>query len=232
MALMSGDPWMIAALQEGQGDFFDNHLMPVSFPEIIRVYKTVEEYKLQQPISHKEDRTKVKAVVYGLSFARGAAAIAKSLKMPTREAQEIIDNFLGAAHVFAEWREEVKEAAVNPAKRDMLTNPFGRRFQSEIITSRNANKVQREALAFLPQSTASDICLSTAIRINKPLQAGGYHIWNVVHDAISVEGPADGMEDVAKMVTAELRATGEAVFGTTVPFLADYSIGDSWANFD
>lgn len=231
MACLSGDPWLIASLQEGQGDFFDQHLMPVAFPGIEEAYGTVDNYKEQDPTAHKEDRTKVKAVVYGLSFARGAAAIAKSLKMPTWEAQQIIDNFLGKANVFAEWREDVKEAAVNPAKRDMLVSPFGRRFQSEVITSKNFAKVQREALAFLPQATASDICLTTAIRINPQLNAWGYHIWNLVHDAISIEGPEDEADTVIAYVISELRETGRMVFGDTVPFLADGSKGPSWADF-
>lgn len=230
MAMLSGDEWMAKALQADQGDFFDNHLMPVAFPEIVSVYKTVDNYKLQNPIAHKEDRTKVKAVVYGLSFDRGAAAIAASLKMPTRDAQKIIDNFLEAAHDFAKWRQEVREAAVIPSKRDMLINPFGRRFQSEIITTRNFKKVQREALAFLPQSTASDICIATAIRIHKDLRAQGYNIFNVVHDAIMVEGAEDRAEEIGALVAAEMQETGRMVFGDKIPFLADYSVGPSWAD--
>lgn len=230
MACLSGDPWLIASLQEGQGDFFDQHLMPVAFPDILNDYSTVDDYKTIDPIAHKEDRTKVKAVVYGLSFARGAAAIAKSLKMPTWEAQSIIDNFLGKANVFADWREDVKEAAINPAKRDMLVSPFGRRFQSEIITSKNFAKVQREALAFLPQATASDICLTTAIRINPQLNAWGYNIFNIVHDAIMVEGAEDEAETVGKYIMSEFRKTGQMVFGDTVPFLSDFSMGPSWAD--
>jgi DNA polymerase I-like protein with 3'-5' exonuclease and polymerase domains len=230
MACLSGDPWLIQALQEGQGDFFDQHLMPVAFPRISKHYGTVDEYKAAEPVAHKEDRTKVKAVVYGLSFARGARAIAQSLKMPTQEAQDIIDNFLGKANVFAEWREDVKEAAINPAKRDLLISPFGRRFQSEIITTKNFAKVQREALAFLPQATASDICLTTAIRIAPQLREWGYNIFNIVHDAIMVEGAEDNADTVGEYIMAEFRATGEMVFGTTVPFLSDYSVGPSWSD--
>jgi hypothetical protein len=90
------------------------------------------------------------------------------------------------------------EAAVVPSKRDLLVNPFGRRFQSEIVTTKNANKVQREALSFLPQSTSSDIAIATAIRINGDLNDAGYHIFNMVHDAIMIEGPEDGADMVGE----------------------------------
>lgn len=231
MALLSQDEWMIAALQEGQGDFFDSHMMPVCFPHIKQLYGSVEQYKELKPEAHKEDRTKVKGIQYGLAFGRQAAAIARALGITVREAENILSNYLNTAHGFAQWRQDVMEAARNPAKRGLLVNPFGRKFQSEIITTANVNNIEREALSFLPQSTSSDICLATGIRINKTLQSMGYHIFNIVHDALMIEGPAgEGAEMVGQFVAQELRATGESVFGTQVPFLSDYSIGDSWAD--
>lgn len=232
MALFSNDEWMIAALQEGQGDFFDTHLMPIAFPWIIDRYGTVEKYKLASPIEHKENRTKVKAVQYGLAFGREAVAIGKELKMPTADAKQIIKNYLGTATNFANWREDVKEAAINPAKRDLLVNPFGRRYQSEIVTQANYRKVQREALSFLPQSTSSDICLTTGIRIFDELEKNGYRIFNIVHDALMIQGPADRADLIGQYVTQELRETGRMVFGDRVPFLAEYSIGRNWAELD
>lgn len=82
MAIMSNDPWMTEALQEGAGDFFDTHLMPVAFPAEVERWGSVEAWKDREGVSHKEARTKVKAVVYGLSFGRQAVAIGKSIKMP------------------------------------------------------------------------------------------------------------------------------------------------------
>lgn len=231
MALLSQDEWMMAALQEGQGDFFDNHMMPVCFPHLVESYGSIENYKEEFPEAHKEDRTKVKGIQYGLAFGRMAPAIARALGLSVREAERILDNYLSTAHRFAQWRVDVKEAATNPAKRDLLINPFGRRFQSEIITTANVNNVEREALSFLPQSTSSDICLTTGIRINSTLQSMGYNIFNIVHDALMIEGPAgEGAEMVGQYVARELRETGRMIFGDQVPFLSDYSVGDSWAD--
>lgn len=232
MALLSEDEWMIDALQEGRGDFFGNHMMPAAFPKKMKQYGTVEAWKEADPIGYKEDRTKCKAVVYGLSFARGARAIALDIKIPVTEAQGIIDRFLAAAASFRAWRESVMEAAINPAKRDLLINPFGRRFQSEIITPRNSANIQREALSFLPQSTASDICLSTGIRIAPDITGAGYKIFNIVHDALMIEGPEEGADRIGQYVAAELRETGRMVFGDRLPFLSDYDVGKSWGDFN
>lgn len=229
---MSGDPWMRDALQEDSGDFFDNHLMPVAFKHKVAQYGSIEQYKAENPVQHKEDRTKVKAVVYGLSFGRQAPAIAKAINIMTVEAQAIIDDYLSAAVKLDQWRNDVMEAAVTPSKRDFLVNPFGRRFQSEIVNSKNFRNVQREALSFLPQSTSSDIMLSTAVRINQDIKDVGCMCINLVHDALMVEGEEEALELLGPYIGRELRKTGEMVLGNSVPFLSDYSIGKSWADLD
>lgn len=232
MAIMSEDPWMREALQEGAGDFFDNHLMPTAYPFIELDYSSVQAFKEAKPIEHKECRTKVKAVVYGLSFGRQAKAIAQSLDMAVNEAQYIMDRFLGTASRLDQWRNKVMEAAVTPSKRDFLVNPFGRKFQSEIITTRNFRNIQREALSFLPQSTSSDIMLATAIRINPAIKALDCKVINLVHDALMVEGEEEALQQLGPFINQELRRTGEMVLGDSVPFLSDYSIGSSWADLD
>lgn len=232
MAALSDDPWMLGALQEGQGDFFDNHMMPVCFP-----YADPNLLKTD-PVYKKELRTQVKTVQYGLAFGRQAKAIGVELNMPTASAQGIIDNYLHKAAGFAAWREDVKQAAIHEDRRDMLVTPFGRKFQSEVVTPKNEWKIQNEALSFLPQSTASDICLVTAIRVHPEIKARGAHIVNVVHDAIIVEVPEnDGYsvavrkaELIGDLIQDEFRKTGEMIFGNKVPFLSEYSVGRSWGD--
>lgn len=223
MAALSGDPWMLSALQEGAGDYFDTHMMPICFPHV--------DMATIDAVAKKEYRVQIKTVVYGLAFGREAAAIAVELGISTREAQQIIDNYLSTANQFARWREDVKEAATDKGARDLLINPFGRRFQSEIITSRNKNNIEREALSFLPQSTASDICLATAIRVHPWVKEQDSHIVGLVHDAILVEAPnVSTAGNIALKIMAEFRVTGQMVFGDVVPFLSDFGIGNSWGD--
>jgi DNA polymerase-1 len=229
MAIMSDDEWMIKALQEDSGDFFDNHFMPVAFPDQMAAWGSVQNWKLNDPNDHKEKRVQTKSVMYGLAFGRGAYAIGVEIGQSTTVAQNIIDALFQKAPKFLVWRENIREAAIDQSKRDFLINPFGRRYQREVITSRKQEAaVVREALSFLPQSTSSDICLATAVRIHKQLAEQGYHIFNVVHDAIMIEGPEDRAEFIGEYVGMELRETGRMVMGDKVPFLSDYSIGQHW----
>lgn len=223
MAALSGDKWMLNALQEGAGDYFDTYMMPICFPQ----YTAAE--MAADPVLKKELRTQIKTVVYGLAFGREANAIAVELGISPYDARNIIDNYMAAAPEFAQWRKDVQDAAVNPNTRALLTNPFGRKFQSEVITHRNMNNIKREALSFLPQSTASDICLATAIRIHSVIKSMDSHIVALVHDAILVQAP-DGKtaEAIGELTQREFRATGEMVFGTAVPFLSEFSVDTSW----
>lgn len=238
MAVLSGDQWMIGALQEDSGDFFDNYLMPVAYPWLDRKYGSVADLKNDHPVTYKELRTKVKAVQYGLAFGRGARAIAQSLEMPVAEAQNIIDNYLDTARGFAQWRKDVMEAAVHPDKRDLLVSPTGRRFHAEVVTTRNMQAVQREALAFLPQSISSDICLLSAAKVHYgSLSRGdnpyGARIINLVHDAVMFQiEDESGVEEVAQATMECMRQVGESIMGTSVPFLSDYSSGRSWADLE
>ncbi len=230
MAIMSGDKWMQAALQEDSGDFFDNHFMPVAFPKQFEYHgHSIENWKKASPNDHKEKRVQTKSIMYGLAFGRGAKAIGIECGLPALEAQKIINTLFTNAPDFLAWRERIARAATDPSDRDFLVNPFGRRYQREVITSaKQEAAVIREALSFLPQSTSSDICLSTAVRIHKTLTEHDYRIFNVVHDAIMIEGPEEGADFIGRYVGAELRETGRLMLGDAVPFLSDYSTGKNW----
>lgn len=233
MAIMSNDPWMINALQADSGDFFTNHLMPVAFPRQVELYGGIHAWKEDNPVDFKERRVQCKSVMYGLAFGRGAAAIGTEIGQPARVAQGIIDNLFKNAPRFLEWRQRIERAAVDPSERDFLINPFGRRYQREVITSsKQEAAVKREALSFLPQSTSSDICLATAIRIDESLAESGYYIFNVVHDAIMIEGPEDDADTIGQFVGRSLTETGASVLGDSVPFLSDYSYATDWGQLD
>src|SRR5690606_40201169 len=78
MAVLSGDDYLISLFQPGMPDFFTS-LLPVTFPH--------HDISSWRPQERKDNRAKLKSVVYGLSYGRKAAAIATELKISTREAQ-------------------------------------------------------------------------------------------------------------------------------------------------
>jgi DNA polymerase I-like protein with 3'-5' exonuclease and polymerase domains len=105
-------------------------------------------------------------------------------------------------------------------------NPFGRRRRFFLITDANKTSVENEAMAYLPQSTASDIGLEAACRIS----AEGVPIINLVHDALYAEVPEDEVEDVIALMDKVMVETGEEVCGGGyVKFKTDHKVGDRWS---
>ena len=218
MACLSEDEYLISLFQEGMGDFFDS-LMPSAFPTA-----DISSWTSQQA---KDNRAKLKATIYGLAYNRKAAAIAKDLGMSVREAQGIINNFFRSAPQFYDWRQWVEGTAVDPDS--TLVSPFGRYYQAEVVTGRNKQNVINAGLAFLPQSTASDLCVDAAMQVHQWCEKEyGAKIVATVHDAIMLDCPKAVVETVAKRVQWEMEESGRRVFGNVVPFATDAQWGASW----
>lgn len=229
MACESMDEWLIAAFQPGAPDFFDN-LLVQAYPttDWIDLHGCVNEHTTSEEQSnfYNNKRASMKGVVYGKSFNRGDIAIAKALKIPLHEANRLSDAFIRPGSMFALWREEITERALNG---ESIVTKFGRHFQSELITRRNRQSVINGALAFTSQSTANDICLTAALEVNACLPAYGAHLMGTIHDAIYTSTPKHEVEMVGHVLVRELKRAGEAVYGSLVPFDADWGSGKNLA---
>jgi DNA polymerase-1 len=201
-------------------DFFDS-LMPVAYPNV--------DLKSIDKGLKKNLRAKLKAVIYGLSYGRQAFAIGQELKMPTRDAQRIINNYFNAAPDFYEWRQTVTAKVLD--QQGDLETPFGRRFQSELITDRSKGNVINSGLAFLPQSTASDLCVVATMEVHPYLKENYGNdalIIATIHDAILMDVKKEYAQEVADYTQGRMRASGEYVFKNVVPFDTDATMGPSW----
>ena len=225
MSMLSGCKVMQSLFQPGMPDYFDS-MMPIAFLDLFTTMDDVEALRAQDEERVSQLRRELKTVIFGLSYGRGAAAIGKTLGMPKDSAQKIIDDIMNGQPGFAQWREDVKEAAFDPSKRELLITPFGRQFQSEVVTRRNRAAIERAALSFLPQSTASDLTLLSAVRLNKKIPG---QIVLLVHDEIIAECEESVAEEVAEMMQYEMVNTAYEVFGNAIEFKAEAAIGKNWA---
>jgi DNA polymerase-1 len=229
MAALSGDKHLISLFQKGSSDFFDA-MIPGAFPERFPTLEEYLQYEAEECNGDEKDyRAQLKGVVYGLAYNRQAPAIAAELGLTVKQAQSIITNFLNAAPEFKKWRKEVQEIVLDPER--TLISPFGRQYQAEVITPKNKQNVLNSGLAFLPQSTASDLCVIAAINAHGRLKSGQYGdtmIVATIHDAILLDVPDEYVDSVAAMVMEEMEKSGTEKFGDVLHFGADASTGRSW----
>jgi uracil-DNA glycosylase family 4 len=173
----------------------------------------------------KEERVRTKAFFYGLSYGRQAYSIAMEYGIAPQEAEVRLRAFMDLIPATVRWQRETKQLVLSG--RDLIT-PFGRRRRFHLITPDNQKEVLNEALSYLPQSTASDICLSALIRL-RPLLRGLGWLRLTIHDALVVECPQQYQDEVSGLLASVMTEEGKR-FSDYVPFSVDVSFGRSWGD--
>lgn len=226
VAEIASDEAMIAAFQPGAPDFFDD-LMTKIWPEEFPSIEVYEEFKHEHPKTAKNKRALVKSVVYGVGYGRGVPAIATALEQPIEAAQHVVDQYFGTYTGLRDWQARVRHSVGRKEEANECRTKFGMTFNPLFIADTNYNSTQNEALAFVPQSTANDICLHAAIEVNKKVGQYGAKIVGLVHDAIYVECPEETIKECGTMMENEMSKAATLVFDR-VPFVAEAEVGNNW----
>jgi uracil-DNA glycosylase family 4 len=174
----------------------------------------------------KRVRTLIKTFAYGVSYGRTAEGIASDpdFGMSVSEAQKQMDLFNQAIPAVKDFQADVVRRI---HRGEDLVNPFGRHRRFYLITDANRTSVENEAMAYLPQSTASDIGLEAAYRISEQ----GIYLVNLVHDALYAEALPDEVDDVIALMDKIMVETGEEICGGGyVKFRTDAKIGARWSD--
>ena len=211
-AALAKDQWLLDQFADESVDIFTKMTMDI-FPDLT----DMQEIKLW--------RRPLKSVVYGLAFGRQARAIALELGIAEKEAQAIIDQFLGMASNYAKLREWTMRAARNGIP---LITRYGRHFQHEIVTPKNRASVERSALSFLPQSSASDTTLRAYMNLRPEAKKRGWIFRALVHDAITYDVPLSEAEECIAVVGEAMQKAGEAMF-PEVKWAVDGNYATDWS---
>lgn len=172
----------------------------------------------------KEARVKIKSVFYGLAYGRGAKSIGTELDIPIREAEKLLYEFKALIPKTVAWQASIVREVLSG--NDLVT-PFGRKRSFWLITEQNKTDVINEALSYMPQSIASDICLRALIETQKKLDGKGI-MRMTIHDALVLEAHKDNVEEVIQIVTNEMKDSA-LKFTDYVPFEVDSTIGKRWS---
>ena len=169
----------------------------------------------------KDQRVRAKAVVFGLAYGREEYSLAMEYNMPVAEARMYLETFFEMIPDTVKWRQGI-ESQILDGEDDLQTS-FGRHRRIWLVTNDNMKDVVKEGLAFVPQSTASDICLHAAMELHEK-----YHldIRLLVHDSILVE--TDQPEEVKALMEEVMPRVAKEVYSDYVPFEVEVATGSSW----
>ena len=213
---LAGDTYFTPIFNEGIRDVFDE-LVPVLYPGQIKEKTPADEWK--------EMRTMVKTYVYGLGYGRTEFGIARGFGIPVELAREHMKKFFAVIPEIVEWQSQIKEGVMNG---DDLITPYGRHRRYNLITEANKDSLMNEALAFLPQSTASDMTLTAACYFNEIAPDLDAKIVNLVHDATMVDSPIENVDQVIALMEECMLDSAQSVVGDYVKFAVESSYGESW----
>ena len=226
VAEIANDEAMITAFQPGAPDFFDD-LMTKIWPDEFPTIGAYEAFKHENPKTAKNKRALVKSVVYGVGYGRGVPAIATALEQPIEAAQHVVDQYFGTYTGLRDWQARVRHSVGRKEEDAERRTKFGLTFNPLFVSDATYSSTQNEALAFVPQSTANDICLHAAIEVNKKVGQYSAKIVGLVHDAIYVECPEENIKECGTMMENEMSKAATLVFHR-VPFVAEAEVGNNW----
>ena len=210
---LAQEPYFREIFDDPERDLFDE-LSPVLYGNTSHLGKDAK----------KELRIRIKAYVYGLSYGREAKSIADEFGIPVAEAARGMRAFFEVIPKLVTFREETRRKVMDGE--DLIT-AFGRHRRFWLITNDNKHEVMNEALAFLPQSTASDICLDAFTHLRPALKGTGW-VRNLVHDSILVECHKKDVDHIKNLLEFHMLEAARRVVGDYVRFAVDITTGDNW----
>lgn len=211
LAHFSQDPTMIKAFKEGQ----DIHRQTAS--EVMGI-------ALDDVTS--EERSKAKAVNFGLMYGQSSFGLAKQLRISRTEAKEYITNYFQKFSKVKSFLDGLKEEAENTGYAKTLFNR--KRFLPDIHSKNRTVKSMAERVAINSpiQGTAADILKLAMINIFNEMESKGLKSKMLlqVHDELIFEVPENEIDTMKDLVKNGM----EKVVELSVPLDVDMGTGTNW----
>lgn len=211
LASMSKDPHMCEAFEKGE----DIHKQVASKV----LHKKIEEVT-------KEERSKAKAVNFGIVYGISDFGLAEQLGIKRKEAKAYIDQYLEEYSGIKKYMEDVVEAA---KKKGYSQTLFGRRRYIKELSSNNymVREFGKRAAMNTPiQGTAADIMKIAMIKVYNKLKENNLKSKIVlqVHDEMILEVPIEEKEEVKEIIKQSMESAGKL----NVPLISEISEANNW----
>ncbi len=149
------------------------------------------------------------------------------MRLSRADAEEIAEQYFSRSPGVVRWIAETKRRA---SEQGYIETPLGRqrRFWNPTGDHSIQEEIGRQAVNFLPQSTASDITLLSVIRLHE----AGLDPRITVHDDVICQVDEDRAEELHELQKQIMVQCGVDLFGDKVPFKVEGSIGKTWGDLE
>jgi DNA polymerase-1 len=172
------------------------------------------------------ERSRAKAVNFGIVYGLSAHGLSEQLAIPHEEAAEYIERYLSR---FPAVQAFIDRTIAEATDRGYVQTLFGRRRMIPELRSRKwGTRSQGERLAVntIIQGTAADIIKIAMVRCDAALREAGLatRLVLTIHDELLFEGPVGEAEQATTLVRSEMEAACEL----DPPLVVDIGVGENW----
>ncbi len=176
-----------------------------------------------------DDRSRAKAVNFGLLYGQGAFALAANLGISQKEAKAFIERYFERMPRVAAWIEGAKAKALAEG---LVRTHWGRiRRIPELESPNKQFQAQglREAVNTIVQGTAADLMRRAMVRLHRSLLASGLkaRLLLQVHDELLMEAPPEEADRAAALLKEAMEGADD-LGALGAKLAAEVRTGASW----
>ena len=211
IAHMSGDPNLQEAFRQG----FDIHAATAAKVFGVDIHEVT-----------REQRSKAKAVNFGIAYGQGAFGLSQNLGISRSEAKQIIDDYFMQFPGVRDYMDtQIEFARKHGYVKTLLDR---RRYLPDINSANQTVRAQAERIAINApmQGTAADIIKIAMVRIHNELEEKGLasKLLLQVHDELVLDVQLDEQPSVQALVREQM----EHALKLDVPLVVDMNVGINW----
>ncbi len=174
----------------------------------------------------REQRSRAKAVNFGIAYGQGAFGLSQNLGIPRAEAKAIIDDYFAQFPGVRSYMDEM--IGFCRANGYIKTLMGRRRYLPDIISGNNTVRAQAERIAINApmQGTAADIIKVAMVRIHDELKRKRMRskLLLQVHDELVFDAHNDEADELLPLVKDLM----EGAMQLDAPLLVDIHLGKNW----
>ncbi|MGH2979744.1 MAG: DNA polymerase I [Solirubrobacterales bacterium] len=194
--------------------------------EDVHAATAAEVLKLEPGGIGPGERSRAKAVNFGIVYGLSAHGLSEQLSIPHEEAAEYIERYMSR---FPAVQAFIDRTIAEATDRGYVQTLFGRRRQIPELRSRKwqtRSQGERLTVNTIIQGTAADIIKIAMVRCDAALREAGLgtRLVLTIHDELLFEGPLEEMEQATALVKHEMEGACEL----DPPLVVDVGVGENW----
>lgn len=174
-------------------------------------------FGISEDMVSDEQRQLAKKVIHASNYGMGPLTFAKTAGITVPESKRLLNQYFATYPNIYNWQLNIQSIL---KRKRYLVNPFGRKRHFFSIWE---DKLFKEGLAYIPQSTVADIVTGAIIDLHKE----GHELLLQVHDSILVQCRKEDLEYTVDRIRIALKRPVE-INGKVLVIPTDIKVGYNW----